>query len=236
MKSISALPQDSTRLTDRVFDTLCAAIIDGEIPAGSKISEPDLAKRLRVSRASLREAIGRLEACNLVTRKPNVGARVVELNGDQLLEIYHLREALEGMAARLAAHHIDEPEIAGLRALVDRHRRQIEAGGDEHHFQRVGDLEFHFLIVQGSHNGRLIKLLHNDLYPLVRMYRQQFGMTSRRTNLALREHHAIVETIAARDGEMAELMMRRHVRASRENLECLLAQTPLEPIDERTEK
>ena len=101
MKSISALPQDSTRLTDRVFDTLCAAIIDGEIPAGSKISEPDLAKRLRVSRASLREAIGRLEACNLVTRKPNVGARVVELNGDQLLEIYHLREALERNELRL---------------------------------------------------------------------------------------------------------------------------------------
>ena len=181
----------------------------------------NLAKRLQVSRASLREAIGRLEACNLVTRKPNVGARVVELNGAQLLEIYHVREALEGMAARLAAQNMTEAEIDELRELVSEHNRQIEQDQDDD-FQHVGDLDFHFLIVQGSHNARLIGLLCDDLYHLVRLYRYQFGMASKRARKALEEHGQIVDAIADRDGESAELLMRRHVRASRRNVEKML--------------
>jgi DNA-binding GntR family transcriptional regulator len=212
-----------TTLTDRVFETLCTAIVEGDIAPGSKISEPDLAKRLQVSRASLREAIGRLEACSLVTRKANVGARVVELNSDQLLEIYHVREALEGMAARLAATHMSEAEIEHLRDLLEQHTQQFEQGCGPDHFQHVGDLDFHQFIVRGSHNSRLIRLFQNDLYHLVRMYRHQFGLNSQRTRPALAEHRYIVDVIASGDGEMAELMMRRHVRASRENLERMLA-------------
>lgn len=215
---------DNTTLTERVFDVLCNDIVEGVIPPGSKISEPDLARRLEVSRASLREAIGRLEACNLVSRKPNVGARVVELTNDQLLEIYDVREALEGMAARLAASRMTPEEIDQLRDLVGAHQHQINSEPGGVHFQRVGDLDFHFMIVQGSHNQRLIGLLCNDLYHLVRMYRHQFGLTSQRTQPAINEHQCIVELIASGDGEMAELMMRRHVRASRENLERLIEQ------------
>lgn len=217
-----AAQADTSTLSDRVFETLRTAIVEGDIPPGSKISEPDLAKRLQVSRASLREAIGRLEACSLVHRKANVGARVVELSSNQLLEIYHVREALEGMAARLAAQNMSEQEISELRTLVEQHRRLSAGLEGAEHFQHVGDLDFHFLIVQGSHNSRLINLLCDDLYHLVRMYRYQFGMTSQRTGPALQEHQAIVDMIASRDGEMAELMMRRHVRASRENLERML--------------
>ena len=218
----------ATTLSDRVYETLCHAIVEGDLPPGSKISEPDLAKRLQVSRASLREAIGRLEACNLVTRKPNVGARVVELTSDQLLEIYHVREALEGMAARLAAQHMSEAEIDALKRLVEEHRQQVaqEADANHSHFQHVGDLDFHLLIVQGSHNSRLINLFHNHLYQLLRMYRHRSGLNSQRTQPALTEHRYIVDVIAAGDAEMAELMMRRHVRASRENLERMLGSPP----------
>ncbi|MES9930530.1 MAG: GntR family transcriptional regulator, partial [Candidatus Thiodiazotropha sp. 6PDIVS] len=84
-------------LTDRLFDSLQRAIVEGEIPQGSKISEPELARQHGVSRGSLREAIARLEARKLVERKPNLGARVVTLSYEQLIEIFQLREALEGM-------------------------------------------------------------------------------------------------------------------------------------------
>jgi DNA-binding GntR family transcriptional regulator len=229
-----ATQTESTTLADRVFETLCGAIVEGDISPGSKISEPELANRLQVSRASLREAIGRLEGCSLVTRKPNLGARVVELESAQLLEIYHVREALEGMAARLAAQHMSEREIDALKHLVDEHLQQMELEEDtgQTHFQHVGDLDFHLLIVQGSHNNRLISLFFNHLYHLVRMYRHQFGLTSQRTRPALAEHQYIVEVIAARDAEMAELMMRRHVRASRENLEHMLG-SPLPDLPPR---
>ncbi|HOP15180.1 MAG: GntR family transcriptional regulator [Chromatiaceae bacterium] len=210
-------------IPDRIFSLLREAIVEGEIPPGSKISEPELARRYGISRGPLREAIGRLEACGLVVRRPNVGARVVTMSSRQLLEIFHVREALEGMAARLAAQNMSDEEIVELRRLLEQHGQQIAQDADHAYFQREGDLDFHYRIVQGSHNARIVDLLCNDLYHLVRLYRYQFGMASKRGPRAFVEHEHIVDAIERRDAEMAELMMRAHVRASRENVERLLA-------------
>jgi len=214
---------ESTTIPDRIFSVIKEAIVEGDIPAGSKISEPELARAYGISRGPLREAIGRLEACGLVVRRPNVGARVVTLSSNQLIEIFHVREALEGMAARLAAQHMSDEEIADLRRLLGQHGEQIELDTEHAYFQREGDLDFHYRIVQGSHNTRMINLLCNDLYHLVRLYRYQFGMSSKRGPRAFIEHEHIVDAIERRDAEMAELMMRAHIRASRENVERLLA-------------
>ena len=211
-------------IPDRIFTLLREAIVEGEIASGSKISEPELARSYGISRGALREAIGRLEACGLVVRRPNLGARVVTLSSDQLLEIFHVREALEGMAARLAAQRMRDSEVAELRALLKQHGREIEDDSAHAYFQREGDLDFHYRIVQGSHNARLIDLLCNDLYHLVRLYRYQFGMPSKRAPRAFVEHEHIVDAIERRDAEMAELMMRAHVRASRENVEKQLCE------------
>ena len=213
---------ESSTIPDRIFSLLKEAIVEGRIPAGSKISEPELARAYGISRGPLREAIGRLEACGLVVRRRNVGARVVTLSSTQLLEIFHIREALEGMAARLAAHNMSDAEIADLRDLLETHNLQIQQDREHAYFQREGDLDFHYRIVQGSHNKRMIELLCNDLYHLVRLYRYQFGMSSKRGPRAFIEHKHIVDAIERRDAEMAELMMRAHVRASRENVEKLL--------------
>ena len=210
-------------LTDRLFEALQQAIVEGEIPQGSKISEPELARRYGVSRGSLREAIARLEACKLVERKHNFGARVVELSAEQLIEIFQLREALEGMAARLAAEAMTDAEIDALGALLEQHGQQIEQEQGQAYFQKQGDLDFHFRIVQGSKNRQLITLLCEDLYHLLRMYRVQFGMRSKRSRQAFEEHQYLLSAIRARDPEMAELVMRQHVRSSRRNLEQALA-------------
>ncbi|MCU7919232.1 MAG: GntR family transcriptional regulator [Candidatus Thiodiazotropha sp. (ex Epidulcina cf. delphinae)] len=212
----------SITLTDRLFDTLQRAIVEGEIPSGSKISEPELARRHGVSRGSLREAIGRLEARKLVERKPNLGARVVTLSYEQLIEIFQVREALEGMAARLAAQNMSDQEIEALQALLKEHGQQIEEQHGLAYFQKQGDLDFHYRIVQGSKNHQLIGLLCDDLYHLLRMYRYQFGMRSKRSRQAYDEHHYLLNAIVARDGEMAELLMRQHIRASRRNVETLI--------------
>lgn len=213
---------ENATIPERIFSLLREAIVEGDIPAGSKISEPELARAYGISRGPLREAIGRLESCGLVVRRPNVGARVVTLSSEQLLEIFHVREALEGMAARLAAQHMSDTEIRELSLLLNQHGEQIDQDSDHAYFQREGDLDFHYRIVQGSHNSRMIDLLCNDLYHLVRLYRYQFGMSSKRGPRAFVEHGHIVDAIQRRDAEMAELMMRSHVRASRENVERLL--------------
>ncbi len=209
-------------LAEQVFHRLRRQIVEGEIPAGTKISEPELSRSLGISRGPLREAIGRLEAGGLLVRRANVGARVVELSLEQLLEIFLVREALEGLAARLAAERMPEAEIEELRRLLEQHRTQVEQEAGRAYFQKEGDLDFHYRIVQGSRNERLIQLLCDDLYHLVRMYRYQFGMASPRARRGLQEHLHILDAIADRDPEMAETLMRRHVRASRRNVEYLL--------------
>ena len=211
-----------TSIPDRLFLDLKSAIFDGRIPVGSKLSEPELAREYEVSRGALREAIARLEACRLVIRKNNLGTRVVSLNQQQLIEIYHVREALEGMAARQAAIAITEQELQDLEHLLDQHANDIEEEVNHAYFQKEGDLDFHYSIVKASHNGFLFDLLCNDLYQLLRLYRYQFGMRSKRAVRAYDEHCNIVDAIKRRDGEMAEHMMRAHIRASRENVERML--------------
>ena len=70
--------QQAITTADRIFEQMQAAIVEGEIAAGTKISEPELAKKYEVSRSTLREALNRLEKCHLIERKANVGSRVVE--------------------------------------------------------------------------------------------------------------------------------------------------------------
>jgi DNA-binding GntR family transcriptional regulator len=128
------------------------------------------------------------------------------------------------MAARLAAGRMHIDDIGELRSLLGRHGAQIEQDAGRAYFQREGDLDFHYRIVLGSGNSRLVDLLCNDLYHLMRLYRYQFGMPSRRGARAFVEHGHIVDAIERRDGELAELLMRHHIRASRENVERMLSQ------------
>ena len=217
--NIRELPVEVITLADRVCAEIVTAIVKGEIPSGQKISEPELARTYGISRGPLREAMRRLEGLRLIERKPNVGARVVQLSIKELVEIYHVREALEGMACRMAALHMSDEEIADLRSLLDEHERSVQELDGRSYFQKEGDLDFHYRIVQGSKNEKLLELLGSDLYHLVRMYRYQFSVSSSRPKRALKEHRQIVDAIEARDPELAELLMRRHISAARQNIE-----------------
>lgn len=210
---------DIRTLADKVFALLQDDIVLGKIPAGTKLGETELASRYGVSRGPLREAIRRLESRKLIVREPHVGTRVASLKSEDLVEIYRVREALEGMAARLAAENMTTDEVRGLSEVLTAHEQQQDLKEDSGYFQREGDLDFHYRIIQGSHNQTLIDLLIGELYHLVRMYRYQFSMTANRPQKALGEHRRIVEAIEAKDGEMAELLMRRHISRARENIE-----------------
>jgi DNA-binding GntR family transcriptional regulator len=219
---VQSVPDDRT-LADRVSEALVTAVVRGEIPAGARINEPVLARRFQVSRGPLREAIRRLEGLHLATRIPYAGARVVTLNAGQLTEMYQMREALEGMAARLAARNMGSTGVAELKALLDSHERQIEAAGGTEYYQREGDFDIHYRIIRGSGNRRLIEYLCGELYHLVRMFRFRSSLVASRPQRALAEHRAITEAIEQRDEELAELLMRRHISSARQSIEKQLA-------------
>ncbi|MEW5250252.1 GntR family transcriptional regulator [Microbulbifer sp. 2201CG32-9] len=219
MQELSQAQGGESSLADRLFVTLRGEIVEGRIAAGSKISEPELARRYGASRGSLREALMRLESLGLLERRVNVGARVVTLSERGLLELYEVREALEGMACRLAAAKRTAEDLVDLHHMLARHEQQEELQAGTAYFQPEGDFDFHFRIVHASRNDLLVDTLCNRLYYRVRMYRYQLGMASPRARSAFREHSHIIEAIEEGDGELAEILMRRHIRASRQNIE-----------------
>ncbi len=215
-------------VADRTFFQLRKDIVEGEIRAGSKLSETGLSTKYGVSRSIVREAINRLESCHIVERKANIGARVVALTPEGLIQLYLVREALEGMAARLAAKHMSDQDIVDLNDLLDAHYQKIRAG--ETYYQEAGDVDFHYRIILGSKNSHLISLLVNGIYHLIRMYRVQLGMAGPRVTTAFDEHKHIVRAISNRDEELAEILMRRHILYSRNNIEKKLKEKRLEAV------
>lgn len=223
MKSSTLSRQPSTEKentkSENLTEYLIEAIVEGELAPGSKISEPELAKRFQVSRGPLREALMRVEGLGLIERIPHIGARVTQLSPTKLVELYAVREALEGMAARLAARNITEIELAGLESLLSTHSTHIDQVEGASYFHQQGDFDFHYRIIQASRNQQLIGLLCDELYHLLRMYRYQSPRSHSRPVEALEEHKFILRAIRQRDEELAEMLMRRHIACSRQLIE-----------------
>lgn len=220
-----ASPGEGETLSEHVFRKLQSAIVKGEIPPGSKISEPELARVHGISRGPLREALHRLEGQRLLVRVPHVGARVVSLSRQELCELYQIRESLEGMACRLAAERMTPQEVDELRRVLAAHERDEAFQAGRGYYLQEGDYDFHYRIVQASGNQMLFRLLCDELYQLARMYRIQYSARPNRPRQAYAEHHRILDALAEGDGELAEMLMRRHIRASRLNIENEIAQS-----------
>jgi DNA-binding GntR family transcriptional regulator len=206
-------------LADRALDRIETAIMKGDLAPGTKISEVLLAKTFGISRGPLREAIRRLEGRGLLEIIPHVGARVVTLSIDDVREVFDIREALEGMACRLAAERMTDDEIAAVDAVLERHSDDAALRAGEAYYQQPGDYDFHYRIAQGAKNRRIVELLCGEMYHLIRIYRYRSGAVPGRAPQAFDEHRKILAALQARDGALAETLMREHIRRARTLLE-----------------
>jgi len=168
-------------LADIASHRLAQSIVTGELAQGQKLNEAELAERFGMGRGPLREALRHLEGMRLVKRIPNVGARVVVLDRKTLSDLYAVREALEGMACRIAATLMTDDEIDQLRKLLDSHEKQIKKQGGKVYAQKEGDLDFHYQIARGSRNQMLMDLLGSEQYQLLRMCRYRTSRNAERT-------------------------------------------------------
>jgi len=213
-----------------LFASLREAIIIGDLAAGARLGESDLARRHGVARSTAREAIAALVNRGLANWRRNAGARVMTPSVAELRELYELRECLEGMACRLAAHNMSDAAIDAVRTLLATQEADMERRDGSAYIQGEHDLDFHCRLVAGSGNSMLDAQLSDALYDKLRVYRRQFGMVGPRARPAHLEHVQIVDAIAERDPEMAEMLMRRHIRASLANI-----QRQIEPHTTREE-
>ncbi len=219
---LSGTALETRTLASRAYESIKADITTGQLPQGSKIIESDLALKYGISRGPLREAIHRLEQIKLVVRVPHAGSRVVTLDIRMMEDIYSAREALEGMAARLAARFMREQDIRALHRLLDSHEDAIGKTEGKAYFQREGDIDFHYRIALASQNRWILENLNGELYQLIRMGRHQSGQTPSRPAKALSQHRQIVSAIEQGDEELAEILMRRHISGAWKIVKAIL--------------
>lgn len=210
--------RSSGLLADRVMLLLRKDLEDGRLKPGSRINELEISQRLGISRGPIREAIRRLSSSGLVTYEPNVGSRVVSPDIDAVAQLYDVREALEALAARLAAQHMTDEERARLAETLDEHEAQMTEANATSYPRGPADWDFHLLIIKGSRNEVVWRICGDEFRDIISLLRSQHGSSRGRGRKALQEHRWIAEAVIAGNGDLAALLMAQHIRASRENL------------------
>jgi len=207
-------------LSDQLFEKMLASIYTSELPPGAVVNEVELAERYGVSRGPVREAVRRLQGIRLISREPYMKASVVKLSDAEILELFQVREALEGMACRLAAERMSDADLE--RIASDMEAARLARVSRSKARAKSVDFDFHERIVRGCGNGRISDALCGDLYHLLRVYRRRSGAVPERKDAAHAEHWQVLRAIKARDGELAESLMRAHIgRAARHLVERL---------------
>lgn len=205
---------------DHVFEGIFSLLVEGEIPLGGTLNEAALAERFGVSRGPVREAVNKLQGRGLVTKEPFLKARVVELSVADMVQIFQLREAVEGMSVRLATQAMRDAQLDSMLAELDTARLN---GGQP-------ALDVHVRIAEGSGNARIQSLLCDELYYLLRLYRARSGERPGRRGTALNEHWQILRAMKARDPDLAESLMRAHIARATAGLQAVLdAEQTLSP-------
>jgi DNA-binding GntR family transcriptional regulator len=203
---------DSGTTTDAVHRVLRQAVVDGFIAPGERLRSDALANELRVSRTPVREALRKLEAEGLVHRVGS-GLVVRALSERDMTEVFYVREALEGMAARLAAENATPDEIAEIRDLLE-DMDAVGRGGDVRKLRSL-TAEFHQAVCRASHNDRLLQSL-KTLLDHARQSQSSTLYEDGRPAAAIEEHRTLLRAIEARDGDRAEQAARAHRRKTLE--------------------
>ena len=195
-------------LTSEVYHKVRDAIRKGTLSIGERVTEAELAARFGVSRTPVRDAIIRLEADGLLTNEPRRGLVITDLSHQQIVELYFMREVMEGAAARLAAQSASEIELRTIAELSESEAGQLT------NFDELSEINvrIHQMIMLAAHNRYLLRSL-SQLSVTMSLLPSLLSK-GKRAAAAAEEHRIIVNALLSRDGDAAEAAARQHVRSS----------------------
>jgi DNA-binding GntR family transcriptional regulator len=213
-------------LITRAYDAILAAICDGRLPPGTRLKQDQLADRLHVSRQPVGQAVSILKSQGFLRDSGRRKLIVPPVEREFFSAIYHLREALDPMAARLAAQHCTKEDSAVGRRLLSAGRRAARARVIERVI--LADVHFHAWIYQLAGNPLLAETMGLYWCHLRR------GMGEVLRQVAIRgqiwdEHQGIFESIAERDGGEAARQSLVHVRDAAERIVESIPMAPRGP-------
>ena len=225
MSSVAAPKVDRSQPEAGPYEKLKLMILDGEIAGGEPLVERTLAERLGVSRTPVRETIFRLERDGLVRVIEGKGAFVASYTIEDMIEIYHVREGLEPLAARLSCPYLADEDLDHHETQLNRYRaRPALRQEDPGRWRRLGR-DFHNMFIHASKNARLIGVIEG-MQSQIELFRGLGRTINPRTDLksAVEEHAEILHALRARNPQRAEKAVRAHLQNGlRYRLEALQA-------------
>lgn len=201
-----------------VFNEIEKNILNGTYKSGEQLTEKKLSEDLGVSRTPIREALRQLEYEGLVKAIPNKGVTVMGFSEKEIIDIYKIREGLEGLAARLASENATKKEIVAMKETVELQLFYAEKNESE----KVWELDriFHKQLYAACKSRPLqsiLSMLHNYL----QKPREISMTTGNRASISAVEHQNILKEIIAKNGDNADKAARDHVSAALSHLlEC----------------
>jgi len=213
MRTPHVTRKDGLQSSEFVYRSLKEQIISGALPPEMRLIELSIAAEFGVSRTPVREALKRLAVENLVLADPARGMVVHAPGAREIEDVFIVREALDGLAARLAAHRITPSELDRLRVVVELMEQAIANGRREQVV--VANAVFHDVIYAAAGN-ELLERLGRDLREFVRRFTTLPFASPERVDHVLNEHRDIVAALEKHDPEAAEDASRAHLSAARE--------------------
>lgn len=191
---------DPSPLRRQVVERLRVAIVDGELPIGVRLVERELIEALGVSRPSVREALRQLESEGLIVQSSNRGVEIPRLTRKDIVELYEVRIALEGLAAELFAKKASDEQVQSLKVRLE----EIEAAREEPENRRrfrESKSGFYEILFEGADNKTAATALRTYHLRLALIW----GATSsdRQKEARKAEMREIVEAIERRDSNAA---------------------------------
>ena len=202
---------------EEAFQAITAHILERKILPGQRLVERRLASEYGMSKTPVREAILKLKEVGLVTGDFHNGVYVVNFSGQDALEIFDLREFMEGLSARLAARNADGEDLEELERAYD---DSIEAmnNKDVKLYSEL-DQSFHFKLIDVGGNQRLHEIYSRLRLQAKILMRSSMRLPGRGMEQSCKEHKEILAAISAHDEDMSEKAARKHIGNTREAVE-----------------
>lgn len=196
-------------LAQRAYEAIRQAIRSRRFRSGDRLVESELAQMLGLSRTPIREALLRLQAQGLAEQHAHRGFSVIEFDHAMLLELYQMREALEGTAARLAAKGADEAQLSWLRSLHTEYAELIHSGNASE--LALKNRQFHEALILCAHNRFLIRIME-PLQDALGLLGESNLSDPARARENITDHESILLALEAGDAERAQAAAVQHVR------------------------
>jgi len=208
----AGLPDDGRLLSERIATEIRSAVLSGEMRPGMRIRQELLAAHFGASRIPVREALKQLENEGLIVLAPNRGAWIADVNSEESIEVYKIREVVEPLAILESIPHLTDADIDSLDATV----RELETVTSLEDYIQL-DREFHLRTYSGARMRQLLAMVERFWNSTQHFRRRFVNETFAKDGLPFSDpqHLLLMEAIRARDAEAAQVVVRLHIRRTR---------------------